>query len=159
MNDYVVISSCETNVGVKILIKLPQGTYCSNDLENKIKNIGYSLFIELDQYVTANDADEIANAKYEIDQLILLFGSPIFVEKIMNGYDCCSSRPWLIVTTKIGRIKIGWRKRVIQIDWSDSINHVKSDVLFASEDVTKENCLIHAWSYQKAKEYLEKIIG
>ena len=90
-----------------------------------------------------------------------VFDNPIFVEEIPNEY-CnrwyCKHLPWFIVTTKIGRIKIGWRKRVINIDWSDSINQIKAEKLFPNEDVTKFERTIHAWSEVKAKEYINRIL-
>jgi hypothetical protein len=63
--------------------------------------------------------------------------------------------PWFLARMPYGNIVIGWRKRVISIDWSDT----KMDLyqLFASEDVTKEKYLVHAWGKDKAVEYLKKI--
>lgn len=72
---------------------------------------------------------------------------------------------WLIVTTKVGHIKIGWRKRVINIDWSKTTNKTPGDELFKEEETTKgggyedNKCYVHAWSLEKAKEYLKKIVG
>jgi hypothetical protein len=88
--------------------------------------------------------------------------APIYVEEIPNGYcsrGCCAHLPWFIVTTSIGRIRIGWRKRVILIDWSETKDTKTSDELFAKEDVTKDTRMIHAWSYDKATEYLKAIIA
>jgi hypothetical protein len=59
---------------------------------------------------------------------------------------------WLLLKTNIGLIKIGWRKRVIQIDWSDT----KIEMLI-DDDVTKGKDFCHAWSYEKAIEYLNKL--
>lgn len=63
--------------------------------------------------------------------------------------------PWFIARLPFGNITIGWRKRVISIDWSDS----KRDLLhlFPEEHVTKEPTLIHAYGADKAVEYLTKI--
>jgi len=85
----------------------------------------------------------------------------MFVQEIPNQYcsrHCCLYKPWLVVTTTRGKITIGWRKRVISIDWSDS--HVKATAqeLFPLEDVTKVQRSIHAWSYDKAKEYIQKVL-
>ena len=85
----------------------------------------------------------------------------IFMEEIPNGYCsdwCCEHLPWFIVTTKVGRIKIGNRKRVIEIDWSETLGTKTSDELFESEDVTKEKKLIHAWGIEKAKQYINLIL-
>ena len=66
--------------------------------------------------------------------------SNIFVEEIPNGYcnePCCSRLPWFIVTTPVGHIKIGWRKRVINIDWTNTLQKKNGHELFPNEDVTK----------------------
>lgn len=95
--------------------------------------------------------------KEEIQKLTELFaGHEIFVGKIPNEYSKSDIHsPWLIVTTKIGHIKIGWRKRVINIDWSKSTVKDDAETLFPGEDVTKYEQSIHAWGYEKAKEYLD----
>lgn len=95
-------------------------------------------------------------AKIKAD-LIACFGydcQPIYVKEIPNEYFGRLSEPWLIVTTAIGHIKIGWRKRVIQIDWSQTDLVKTAEDLFPEENVTKDKQMIHAWSYEKAKEYL-----
>ena len=96
-------------------------------------------------------------------QLLQLFGNrSIFVEEIPNGYCPCAicnqTSPWFIVTTSKGKIKIGWRKRVINIDWKDSLIKESSETLFPNEDVTRWETGIHAWGYEKAKEYLDIIL-
>ena len=56
-----------------------------------------------------------------------------------------------------GDIKIGWRKRVISIDWSSTKRNLLH--LFKDEDVTKEPYLVHAWGTDKAVDYLKRIHG
>lgn len=58
--------------------------------------------------------------------------------------------PWWLVRTSAGLVKIGWRKRVIEIDWSDT--PVRREL--TTDDVTKSETLVHAYSYSKAVEYL-----
>lgn len=65
--------------------------------------------------------------------------------------------PWFLVKTPDGDIKIGWRKRVIQITWES--NYLPFTESFESEDVTKvfNNIrLIHAWSVEECIEYISK---
>jgi hypothetical protein len=83
---------------------------------------------------------------------------PIYTEETENlywGEGNAPEDPWLIVTTEFGVITFGWRKRVISIDWSKSKLKATADELFPDEDVTKQGCLIHAWGYDKAAEYLK----
>lgn len=58
--------------------------------------------------------------------------------------------PWWLIVTQYGIIRIGWRKRVIEIDWSDT----GRSLVVTKDDVTKEPMLVHAWGYPKALEYL-----
>lgn len=101
---------------------------------------------------------EIAKNK----ELLTVFSTPIFVEEIENGYCsdwCCAHLPWFVVTTKVGRFTIGWRKRVISIDWNDTVGTDTAIVLFEDEDVTKGLMSIHAWSTEDAKRYIDTIIS
>lgn len=106
-----------------------------------------------------------AAGEEETRKLIELFGErKIFVEHIKNEYwPDDIHNPWLIVTTIKGRIKIGWRKRVINIDWTDSVVSDLPDQLFPEEDVSKGNYTteryIHARGYDKAKQYIDKILA
>lgn len=59
--------------------------------------------------------------------------------------------PWFVVTTKVGAIQIGWRKRVLSISWTDTpIRHVLTE-----DDTTKDEACVHAYTYPKAVEYLQ----
>lgn len=97
----------------------------------------------------------------DIDRLFTAAGlAPIFVEEISNEYcgpKCCPHRVWLIVTTPIGRVKVGWRKWVISLDWSGTIIKRDAHDLFPDENVTKGDRNIHAWSYEKLGEYLGRL--
>lgn len=59
--------------------------------------------------------------------------------------------PWWLVRTKYGMIRLGWRKRVIAIDWKDTALRTKT---ITRDDVTTTEYMVHAWSYAKAVEYL-----
>ncbi|HRY60067.1 MAG TPA: hypothetical protein P5096_01670 [Patescibacteria group bacterium] len=80
---------------------------------------------------------------------------------VRNEYCSCSyCDPWFEISTELGIVKIGWRKRVINIDCSSIIKNgakLNLEKLFTKEDVTKDNDYIHAWGYEKATEYLRQI--
>ena len=76
-----------------------------------------------------------------------------------NQYCPCEKcAPWFRVDTEIGTITIGWRKRVINIDW-EAVPRKGIDILplFKGEQTTKEETYIHAWGVEKSVEYLSKI--
>lgn len=93
----------------------------------------------------------------EAQALFLLagFNAKAFHE-LPNGYwpdayvELRRENPWWLVMTDLGAIKIGWRKRVISISWSDTA--LRKEI--TSDDVTKDSALVHAWSVVKALEYL-----
>lgn len=120
--------------------------------------------------VIKRSPEAIYEAKLTRENIISLFDtvpfvkahSDAFVTEIPNGYCsevCCCHLPWFIVLTPVGKIKIGWRKRVLQIEWNETKGTKISSELFQSEDVTKEEKMIHAWSYVDAKRYIETIIN
>jgi hypothetical protein len=109
---------------------------------------------------TANDPEDRQIGDKIVADLLQCFGMPIYGERIPNGYcsqSCCTNRPWLRVFTTKGPIIIGWRKRVISIDWSKSDVEATAEQLFPLEETTKWEQLIHAWGYEKAKQYLQTI--
>lgn len=105
---------------------------------------------------------------------------PIFMEEIPNGYWPESDPygkfdPWFKVATPIGYVKIGWRKRVINIDWSGTVlrSLVKNEydyydlprlpsgkelfqfALDNNETTTVDDHYVHAYGYEKATAYLK----
>lgn len=58
---------------------------------------------------------------------------------------------WWLVKTPYGLIEIGWRKRVIHIDWSET----PVRAIVTQDEVTKGETFVHAWSELKAIEYLK----
>ncbi len=90
------------------------------------------------------------------------------VYRIKNEYypPADDQSPWWLVPTKWGLIKIGWRKRVINIDWEDTglviDKNANKDYEFhkvpiTRDDVTQWEHGIHAWGYAKAVEYLVEL--
>lgn len=107
------------------------------------------------------DPDVAVERELERQNLLAAFAAYIFVEEIPNGYcsrACCSQKPWYVVTTRKGRITIGWRKRVINIAWEPSVAG-PAEMLFPQEEVTKLERSIHAWGYDKAKQYVQRLLA
>jgi hypothetical protein len=107
------------------------------------------------------DPQLIKQAKEEKAKLISLFDghSPIYVEERPNAYMHDPMFPWFTITTWIGRFDIGWRKRVIVIDWNATKLETTAEKIFPDEDVTKSGRLIHAYGYEKAQEYINTIFA
>ena len=61
--------------------------------------------------------------------------------------------PWWLAQTSIGLVRLGWRKRVLEIDWSAT----STQVTVTEDDVTKELTMVHAYSQAKAVEYLTSL--
>lgn len=62
-------------------------------------------------------------------------------------------RPWWLFQTPLGLIRIGRRKRVIEIDWSAT----KIRAVVTDEGVTKDETMVHAWGVEKAVTYLRSL--
>jgi hypothetical protein len=97
----------------------------------------------------------------EVTGLFALAGIPVLrVKSMTDGYSCGPDDPrffekpprcvWWFVKTPAGWVEIGWRKRVIAINWEDT--HVRK--IITKDDVTKSETDVHAWSNLKALEYL-----
>lgn len=118
------------------------------------------LSAEIQAAIKEDDPGTIKEAERNF-KLIDVFDEPIYVEEIPNRYCkdwCCRHLPWFVVTTKVGRFTIGWRKRVIHIDWEDTTGTDTADNLFKDEDTTKGGKYIHAWSISDAKRYVSDVI-
>ena len=61
-----------------------------------------------------------------------------------------NSSPWWKVTTTFGDVVVGYRKRVILIDWIDT----NKRGIVTTDDVTKDDHMVHAWSITDAVLYL-----
>jgi hypothetical protein len=149
--------------GIKIMVG---GSHLPTNLHTTaINGVVYDALNRIEHEVRAaaiaEDPKSAQEAAKEKSDLLSLFPCHIYAEPIKNGYwgNAYHSRhlPWYIVTTTIGRFTIGWRKRVIEIEWKGTVGTKTSAELFAGEDVTKETHLIHAWGYGKAREYINAI--
>lgn len=97
--------------------------------------------------------------KEQVSAIFLLAGLPTTdLHKLANCYwpdapdydEIRRANPWWLVITPAGPIKIGWRKRVISIEWGGTpIRKV-----ITADDVTKGDDHVHAYGYAKAVEHL-----
>lgn len=161
--NYVQVSSYEAyghpGIGIKILVAHDRPLTDDETFEigrhaEKIRDL-------ILEKTFAMDPEKIEQAAQERQEILGLFDAPIYVEEFPNGYCpsyCCKHLPWFVVTTPKGRIKIGWRKRVISIDWSDTRIAETAAEMFPAEDVTKEGRLIHAWGLEKARQYVKVLL-
>ena len=123
-----------------------------------VYNLMETLMSQLRKTNLLNDMDYMRKLKEEKRQLLECFDTPIYIKQIPNGYDSDLLNPWFLVTTHKGVVKIGWRKRVILIDWEESdIEHDGS--IFSKEETTFGDTYVHAWGYDKAREYIKMLLS
>lgn len=127
---------------------------CCEDLQTAIRRES----VRLDPKIKERAKEERMSIQDAFD------GEALFMEAIPNeywpdSYGYATTLPWFMVTTKLGRIKMGWRKHVLSIDWKDSMIEKEAKDLFPDEDVTKYDKCIHAWGYKKAKEYIKVLLS
>jgi hypothetical protein len=93
--------------------------------------------------------------------LLLSYTTPISLKKLPNEYcgdhdssECsiCKKQPWWEIKTDVGVIKVGWRKRVIELDWSKTGYKIDPDKI-TTENVTKGSSYIHCWGYGDLLNY------
>lgn len=148
---------------VKILIGATYPVDIGNAVLNSIAcDAGQSINEEMIAQAIAADPKSAIMAAKERKDILELFPTPIYVETIPNGYcpgSCCRHLPWFIITTTIGRFKIGWRKRVIHIEWTDTIVKATAENLFPQSNMTKSGRMIHAPSYADARFYIQTVIA
>lgn len=99
----------------------------------------------------------------KLDALLTLAAiEPVAVYELANKYwpDCDAyaqlrrDNPWWLVLTTAGPVVIGWRKRVISINWEGTTVRGK---MTADDQTTSELDYCHAWTYAKAVEYLSTL--
>jgi hypothetical protein len=93
--------------------------------------------------------------RQELEAIFLLAGYDIIGLKMLpNGYHpSYSDTPWWEVETRHGKFVIGWRKRVISIDWSA----IGPQPKFTNDNVTQDSTSIHAYGYGSAVNYLTEL--
>ena len=156
---YKIESWGKKNYGIEIRVAVDR------PLNNNDEMAMYDVVDRIERAVLGEslrlDPEEAEAKENERAKLIALFGdAPILVREMPNGYCprwCCTQKPWYTVTTCKGLVTLGWRKRVISITWEESVN-ATAEELFPGEDVTKDGRLIHAYGYDKAREYITRLL-
>ncbi len=88
----------------------------------------------------------------------------IYLERIPNQYvgprspAAAIRSPWFLVTTPIGHIEIGWRKRVLHIGWERTKLGKNFDLVSRGE-VTHGPGSCHAWGYEDAAKVLRELFA
>lgn len=134
-------------------------------LDDEDKKIVYKLGMQLVRELTVatikKDPERIRSKEVWLAEARNCFElanlAPIYIKEIPNEYDpdYGTMAPWLMVTCRFGVLKVGWRKRVITLDWSASDIKKMAYDIFPDEDVTKDGRTIHCWGYEKLVEYLK----
>lgn len=159
----------DESLGVALYLKVPERLSNSKFKDLSFYREADAILEKTRRFLQETDPDKIRQRQDHFFMLKELFTraetGPIFAKEIPNEYcgkACCITKPWAIVTTPKGHFKIGWRKRVINIDWTESIVGGSGEELFPDEEVTKsskyeQSRLIHAWGWDKAVEYLKRL--
>jgi hypothetical protein len=157
---YKKVASIESfgNRRLGVQIHIAAGRKMTKDEENLLSEMceKISEFVSIQSELLDPEVQE--DIKREKADLLDCFQQPIYVKEIPEEYGDRPHYPWFEVTTARGPIKIGWRRRVIMIDWSQTNIQSDAKTLFPKEDVTKDEKYIHAWGYGKAKEYINTLM-
>lgn len=70
---------------------------------------------------------------------------------------CCPEKRWFLFKTDYGLIKIGWRKRVINIDWKDT-GYTANNFMEPTENwITHGENFVHAYGYNQCVKFLDRL--
>lgn len=110
------------------------------------------------------DPKVIAACAEQKTKLLAAFeGHLIYAKAVPNEYFSPDEiygqmHPWFLVTTTRGIIKLGWRKRVINLEWDQS-DIPKDAVSLFTEDVTKGPGYIHCYGYESLKQHVQALLS
>lgn len=99
-------------------------------------------------------------SREEAESIVKLAGFEVrHTWELANGYwpDAPSydgvRSPWWLFLTEIGPVQVGWRKRVIHIQW----DACAARGVVTTDDVTRGDTYVHAWTVEKAITYLREL--
>lgn len=147
-------------IHIMVLAMVPGGV--TEDIRTAMMRHVYPMVHEVETMVVNKDPERIEAGERFLSRIPEIFSKagfyPIFIEKIPNEYDkAMGYMPWVMVTTQIGHFKVGWRKRVLVLNWTKTLVHDFAERIFPKENVTKDDCEIHCWGYEKLQEYLTTV--
>ena len=95
----------------------------------------------------------------QLRALVLLSGMEYSeVHTLPNGYDSRGGRddPWLLFIVKGGTFTLGWRKRVINVEWTvaDADPITEEDQKWITHSLRN----FHAWGYAQALHFLIRVV-
>lgn len=68
---------------------------------------------------------------------------------------CDHCPPWFQFDYGAAQITLGWRKRVVHIEWHGV--DIDGEVIFKDEAVTKDRFYVHAWGMKDVEKYLVRL--
>lgn len=138
----------------------------SDDLESDLRAKGFTPSEanvpqwERDHEVRVRRETMRNEARAEVESILTLAElKPERMWELANGYwpdtPCYDDvrRPWWLAQTSIGLIRLGWRKRVLEIAWeATEVRGIVTD-----DDTTKGETMVHAWGVAKAVAYVTRL--
>lgn len=115
------------------------------------------LLHEIHSIVLQDIAVQKFDHERERSEFLALFPQGCSAVRVENKYSNRSPNRWYYVYTNVGAIMIGWRARVILIDWTNSVIEQNAKELFPEFDTTKIDKSIHVWSLQDAQQVITKL--
>jgi len=132
--------------------------------DDHIVEVGDDGFFNRWQYfhIACRKAAVTAETKEQFEEILHFARYPkLELVEIQNEYGSESYRgPWFTFSYKGETIRIGWRKRVIEIDWSRvSSKQLRSRIaeIFANVETTHTDTLVHAYEPKVASKFLADI--
>lgn len=132
--------------------------------DDRIIEVGDEGFFNRWQYfhIACRDAHVAERTKEEFDGILREAGySDFTLMPCRNEYGSVAYRgPWYLFSYKGATIRVGWRKRVIEIDWSRvESTELRTMIakLFADVESTHTNTIVHANNANEATKFLSDI--
>jgi hypothetical protein len=153
-------SLCE--IGILISDDVDENVFTDEDFK-EMMNLASSIYDKINTVLYCRNPEKIKARIEQRNRILALFPNHISANEIPNEYWGKDNpygimSPWFSVTTKEGIFKIGWRKNVINIDWSETKIRKSCKDLFSDQDTTKGIYYIHAHGYEDAAMYIERIL-